>query len=104
MLRKSETEPTSKPIGKLLPRILKDIGALQKDRPDLIVAAWAELIGERFAPMAKASSFEGGVLTVKVRNSSLLSLLVQHEKPRLLRALKEKFPSVAIRDIRFNIG
>jgi len=73
-------------------------------RPDLILAAWPSIIGERLAPMTKTVSFVDGVLTIKVRNSSLLSLLAQHEKPRLLKELRKKFPSAAIRNIRFHIG
>jgi len=97
-------QPTGKHIQQLLPELLKQVGEVYQDRPDLILAAWAEVIGERFAPMARAVSFHSGILTVKVKNSTLHSLLSQTEKPRLLKSLREKFPSVAIRNITFRIG
>ena len=84
--------------------MLERIAAMQKDRPDLIVSAWQEIIGEKFAPMAKAIGFENGILTVKVSNSTLYSLLAQHEKKRLLQMLRKKFPSIEIKTIHFRIG
>jgi hypothetical protein len=73
-------------------------------RPDLILAAWPAIIGERLAPMTKAVAFVDGMLTIKVRNSSLLSLLAHQEHARILRELRKKFPNANIRNIRFCIG
>lgn len=99
-----KTALTSKKLKDLLPSVLRDISKRQGEQPELILALWPSLIGEHFAPMTKAVSFIDGILTVKVRNSSLLSLLTQHERPRLLKQLREKFPSATIRNIRFSIG
>ena len=95
---------TNKQMKDLLPKVLGKIGALHRDRPDLILTAWPLLIGEKLAPMAKAVAFEQGILVVKVSNSTLYSLLSQHERGRLLRSLREKFPSVEIKNIHFRIG
>jgi len=101
---KDETQPPAKKIQQLLPRILDEIGRAQKMRPDLILAAWPEVIGAKLAPMTEAVSFHEGVLLVKVKNATLYSLLAQHEKFRLLKSLQEKFPKVEIRNIIFRIG
>lgn len=98
------TSPTGKEIKKLLPHLLGKIGESQENRHDLILASWAELIGKKLAPYAEATSFRDGVLTVKVKNSTLYSLLSQHEKQRLLKSLQEKFPSVTIKNLIFRIG
>lgn len=98
------TDRTAKEISKLLPEIIQKMGASFQERPDLVLAAWPELIGEKLSPMTQVVSFVEGVLTVKVKNSSLYSLLSQHEKPKLLKALQAKFPSVMIRNIIFRIG
>lgn len=98
-----ETEPTGRSIQQLLPKVLEAIGAAQKMRPDLILAAWPEVVGPKFAPMAEAVSFTNAALTVKVKNSTLHSLLVQ-EKFRLVKRLQEKFPKIEIRNIIFRIG
>lgn len=104
MAGKNLTTPTSRLLKTLLPSILRSISRHHQQRPDLILAAWPALIGDRLAPMTKAVSFEDGFLTIKVRNSSLLSLLAQHERSRLLKELRAKFPNVTIRNIRFFIG
>jgi hypothetical protein len=95
---------TNKQMKDLLPKVLGKIGAIHRERPDLILAAWPLIIGEKLAPMAKAVSFEQGILVVKVGNSTLYSLLSQHERGRLLKCLREKFPSVGIKNIHFRIG
>lgn len=84
--------------------MLGEIGALHRDRPDLIVAAWKEIIGPQLEGMAKAVLFDQGILTVKVNNSPLYSLLSQHERGRLLKRLREKFPTVNIKNIYFRLG
>jgi len=95
---------TSKQIKNLLPAILGEIGKGFQMRPDLVLAAWPEIIGEKLAPMTQAVSFSDGILTVKVKNSTLLSLLSQHERLKLLKSLQQKFPSITIKNIMFRIG
>ncbi len=95
---------TNKQMKDLLPKVLNQIGAIHRDRPDLILVAWPQIIGEKLASMTKAMSFEKGILVVKVSNSTLYSLLSQHERSRLLKNLREKFPSVEIKNIHFRIG
>ena len=95
---------TNKHLKDLLPKVLGSIGAMHRDRPDLVMAAWPLVIGEKHASMTKAVSFDKGVLFVKVSNSTLYSLLSQHERGRLLKSLREKFPSVEIKNIQFRIG
>jgi len=95
---------TSHRVTDLLPRVMHKIGAVYKERPDLIFAAWPELLGEKIAPMTQPVSFEEGVLIVKVKNSTLFSLLQNKEKPRLLKSLRQKFPRTVIKTILFRIG
>lgn len=95
---------TTRHLNQLMPQVLEKISDKFSDRPDLILAAWPDLIGVRLSPMTQAVSFEEGVLTVKVKNSTLYSLLCQHERPKLVQALREKFPKVLIKTILFRIG
>lgn len=98
------TEVTAKALSDLLPQWMKKVQVHFQDRPDLVLLAWPEIIGEKLAGMTGAVSFVEGVLTVKVKNSSLYSLLVQHEKTRLLELLQKKFPTIKIRNIVFRLG
>jgi predicted nucleic acid-binding Zn ribbon protein len=100
----TSTELTGKKLKDLLPKVFSEISKSYRERPELILALWSEVIGEKLAPMTQAVSFSEGVLTVKVKNSTLHSLLVQHEKAKLLKKLREKVPSTEIRNIIFRIG
>ncbi len=98
------TELTSHKVSELLPAILAEVGEIYSDRPDLILAAWKDLIGPQLAPMTEATAFKDGQLFVRVSNSTLYSLLSQQEKYKLLQQLKQKFPKTDIRNIIFRIG
>ena len=97
-------KPTSKQIKDLLPLILGQLAEKVDQKPLHVLSAWPALVGERIAKMTKAVSFESGVIKVHVKNSTLLSLLVEHEKQRLLMAFRRKFPALNIRNILFRIG
>lgn len=98
------TRITTRRIADLLPQVLSAIGEMHHDRPDLVLAAWPEVIGQKLASMTEALSFCDGVLIVKVKNATLLSLLNQHDRPRILRNLQMKFPSVYFKNIVFRRG
>lgn len=98
------TKPTTRKMNDVLPGVLAKIYRHQENRSGLILAAWPHLVGDKIATMSKALSFDEGVLQVSVANSSLLSLLQQVEKRKLLIRLKQKFPKADIKDIRFRMG
>lgn len=95
---------TSHAMSDILPQVLEKITDLFSDRPDLILASWPDIIGSKLAPMTQAVSFNEGVLLVKVKNSTLHSLLNQNDKSKLLELLRKKFPKVIIKTILFRIG
>ena len=98
------TLPTTHHIRGLLSHFLEEMGRKFDDRPDLVIAAWPEVIGPHLAALTKAISFVNGVLTVKVSNSTLYSLLSQNDKPRLIQNLRDKFPGILIKTIFFRLG
>lgn len=98
------SQVTTRRFTDLLPTVLEQIGEVYKDRPDLILASWPEVIGPKLAPLTQAFSFQDGILVVKVKNSTLYSLLSQNDKPRLLSNLRKKFPKVTINNIQFRLG
>lgn len=98
------TEVTSHHMNELLPKVLANIGQVYQNRADLILAAWPEVIGPQLAGMTQAISFIEGVLVVKVKNSTLHSLLNQNEKQRMVAVLRKKFPDTEIKTIAFRIG
>ncbi len=96
--------PTSRQIRDLLPCVLKQIAGKVDEGSHAILEAWPEIVGKRIAKMTRAVHYDYGVLKVKVNNSTLLSLLVEHEKERLIEGLRKRFPKVKIEDILFQIG
>lgn len=95
---------TSRGIKEMLPVILKEIGSNYEERGDLVLASWPSIIGPQLSGMTQAVSFDEGVLFVKVKNSTLYSLLAQHDKMRILKTIREKFPKTTINNIIFRIG
>ncbi|MBA3722377.1 MAG: DUF721 domain-containing protein [Parachlamydiaceae bacterium] len=98
------TESTTHRVCDLLPSVLSKIGDVYNQRPDLVLAAWPAVIGPKLASMTQAVSFSEGILVVKVKNSTLHSLLSQNDKPRIVNILRQKFPKVQIKNIYFRIG
>jgi predicted nucleic acid-binding Zn ribbon protein len=102
--RKSPTGGAFHQIHQVLPSLFNKICKSYELRADLILAAWPEIIGPQFAPMTQATSFEEGILSVKVKNSTLYSLLVHNEKERLVKLLRKQFPQTPIKTIQFRMG
>lgn len=98
------TGVTTHRVSDLLPTVLSQISETYQDRPDLILAAWPEIIGSKLAAMTQAVSFSEGILTIKVKNSTLHSLLSRHDKYRILAAIRQRFSKIYIQNIVFRIG
>lgn len=98
------TGVTSHQLRDILPLVLKGVQGVYQSKAELVLDAWPSIIGCRLSSMTRAESFIDGVLTVRVKNSTLHSLLQQHDKSRLLAKLREKFPGVPLKTIVFRIG
>ncbi len=98
------TETTTHKMTDILPAVLETINEVYQERPDLILAAWPMIIGPQLATMTQAMSFCDGVLLIKVKNSTLHSLLSQRDKSKILNLLRMKFPKTHIKNIVFRIG
>ncbi len=85
-------------------QFLAKLAQQQERHGEQILLAWPELIGKQLSSMTRAISFLDGVLLVKVQNATLYSLLSQYERPKLLSALKKRFPHAEIRALLFRIG
>ena len=92
---------TGKKASELLQEALQKLGVKADHRLEEIAQKWVELLGEKMAPMTTPVSFADGVFVVSVKSATLYSLLCTHERPRLLKQLKEKFP---IQKLVFRMG
>jgi hypothetical protein len=97
-------QPTGRQIKDLLGPILSQMDQLADDKPHELIEAWPELVGEKIASMTQAVSYSKGTFLVKVNNATLYSLLVQHEKHRLLQLIQERFLHLQVRNLLFRMG
>ncbi len=99
------TKLTSQKLADLLPNVVAKVQAKFNGKPQVILDEWPKIVGPELAPMTRAERFDDGVLYVRVKNSTLLSLLnTPQDKARLIEALKQKLSGIAIRNILFRIG
>ena len=98
------TGTTSRKFGDILPEVLNRITKAHSQRPDLILASWDQVVGPQVARFTEPESLIEGTLVVRVKNSTLYSLLAQNEKHKILQILRQKFPEATIRNIRFRLG
>ncbi len=104
MAKNFSNQPTSKHLQNMLSNWLVDFEKIYEQKTCRIIEAWPMIIGEKFSSMTRAVSLNNKVLVVTVNNSTLYSLLCQHEKTRLLKKLQKQFSKNLITDIRFKIG
>jgi hypothetical protein len=97
-------QPTGRLIKDLLAPILEQVENSTQDRPQELLKAWKEMVGDKISTMTQAVSYMDGTLLVKVENSTLYSLLSLHEKPRLLKQMQEAFPHLKVKKITFRMG
>lgn len=88
----------------LLPKILSNIEKKYKNNPLNVVESWPIIIGSKLAPMTQVVGFDNGVLTVKVKSSTLYSLLNNYEKDKLLEKLQKNFSEKIIQKLCFKLG
>jgi hypothetical protein len=101
---KSDNETTTKSISDILPGVLSNLEKRYKSNPSSVIESWPSIIGSELAPMTKAVGFDRGILTVKVKSSTLYSLLNNYEKERILKKLQSKFSEKIIQKIYFKLG
>lgn len=97
-------KPTSKHLKNLLVNFEENLKKINSIPIQDILSFWSEMVGHHVSAMTKAVDFQNGVLFVKVNNSSLYSLLMLHEKQKLLQLLRKKFPAILIKAIHFKLG
>lgn len=98
------TGSTNRQIGSLLPGIIQKLERSVSNQSSLVFSLWPSVIGKELAPMTEVVSYGEGILVVKVKNSTLYSLLSQRDKPRIIQKLREKLPKTEFKNVIFKIG
>ena len=97
--RKSRPEP----LGPLVARVLKDIGAGDSARVMRIAECWEEAVGAEIAAHCRPTALRSGVLEATV-DSSVWCQQLQLRGPEILDALRAVLPADAPSELWFRVG
>lgn len=106
MIRKSDDNSRLKikKLDGLLSNFLTRVEEKYKKNPCYIKDLWFEVLNNKFANMTEVVSFEKGTLTIKVKSSTLFSILNNYEKDHLLKKMQQKVSNKIIQQLIFKIG
>ena len=68
-----------------------------------LTAAWNEIAGEKVAGLTAVLGVHRGVLQIGVASSAMLNELVAFHQQRLLDGLRQRYPALKLRDIKFRL-
>jgi predicted nucleic acid-binding Zn ribbon protein len=97
--RKGELEP----IGRLVPRVLTDLGLDSAARVVRVAERWEEAVGPEIARHCQPVALRGERLEVRV-DSSVWCQQLQLRAPEILAALARVLGDDAPRDLWFRLG
>ncbi len=93
---------TAHKLSDLLPEALGKIGKLFEEKGELVIMLWPEIVGPQLARMTQAVAFNDSVLHVKVKNSTLYSVLVQ-DRIQIIKKMRAHLPHNTLRHISFRM-
>jgi hypothetical protein len=67
-------------------------------------AAWKTVAGPEIAAQTRPLLVSRGVLSISVENAPLLSELASFEGPQLLQKLKQQYPHLKIKNLKFKLS
>lgn len=67
-------------------------------------AAWKQVSGTELSAKTRPLLISRGILTVSVENAPLLSELASFQGPELLQKLKQQYPHLKIKTLKFKLS
>jgi len=86
-------------VGDLLPEVLGGLGLSETLQASTVLEAWRTVVGDKLAGYARATKFQGGVLTVEAVSPVWLQEIRFHQV-RIRKSLDERCGSGAVRELR----
>lgn len=96
--------PTSRAVGKVLPRVLKDLRIDRRQSEAEIGRVWNHLVDPTIAKHAQPTGLHKGTLFVTVDNSAWLSEIVRYRSKEILQRLQHSFGRDLVARISFRVG
>ena len=104
-LRERKTRPDRwQSPAEMVPKLMRRLGLRERLHETEVIDAWSKIVGEFIAAHSTPFALRDGILYVRVLQPALHYELEQVSKIDILRKLKKRFGSKAIRDIRFRVG
>ncbi|NLZ38792.1 MAG: DUF721 domain-containing protein [Firmicutes bacterium] len=91
------------PVSRILEQTLTALPAAKRIKGQMVMDAWAEVVGDIIAQKAEAVSFSDGILFVRVCDSVWAQHLVLQKK-QIITKLKAAAKTNVLKDIYFQIG
>ena len=96
-------DPDPRPLGELLPDVMRRLGLEHVQWSVRLERDWAELAGPAVALHARPGTVRDGILTVFVDSSVWLSELSRFGRRPLLARLQAAYGADDVRDVRFRL-
>ncbi len=97
-------QTAAKPVGDLLPALVKKLGLTQRRAEAELLKAWNSLVDPNIAAHAQPAGVRKGTLFVKVDSSVWLSEIVRYRRREILERLQSCFGRELIARISFRVG
>lgn len=95
------------PLSKAISEVIALRGLANAGADAQVAAAWkdvaAAVAGEALAAGTRATTINRGTLQVSVNSAPLLGEVVSFHKPQLIKLIKDRYPHLKVRDIKFRL-
>ena len=98
------TQLTTKKLVDLLGPVFQNISSIYSNHLENFIRDWPKILGKDYASMTEIIGYKKGILIIKVKNSSLYSLLYHHKKQEILKQIYKNYPKWDVKDITFKMG
>lgn len=102
MMRRTELASAER-IGTVLSELIARRGLSRLRQQEQWEQAWRETVGDSVSRNTRVGSVRGGIVEIRVNNSSLLQELAAFRKQELLSRFRQKVAFAKLRDIRFRL-
>lgn len=96
--------PTARPVGALMPRVMKTIGLDRRRAEAEIVRVWKDLIDPEVIAHAQPVNLHKGTLFVNVDSPVWKDEITRYRRHDILRRMQSSFGRDTIKRISFRIG
>lgn len=103
-MRKRRNIGDPAPIQELLPSVLRGLKGTATGPVEQVRQAWAALVGPEVASRTRVAGLENGRVRVEVASAPLKHDLATFRNADLVRALKERLPTLGIRDVSYRVA